>query len=65
MSATTEDEQANAVRKTITLPPDVQADGLRRASEERRSFSNYISWLIEQDALRRPDGQSLEPQHAA
>jgi predicted CopG family antitoxin len=65
MSTENQDEPVNAVRKTITLPPDVQADGLRRAGEERRSFSNYISWLIERDALRRTEGQPAAPHQVA
>lgn len=37
------------VPKTVSLPPDILTGGEKRAAQERRSFSNYVVWLIEQD----------------
>jgi hypothetical protein len=36
-------------RKTICIDDDVLRDGLARAAEEDRSFSNYVQWLIRRD----------------
>jgi hypothetical protein len=43
---------ASKHRTNVILPEDVLSAGSERAREERRNFSNYITWLIEQDVKR-------------
>jgi metal-responsive CopG/Arc/MetJ family transcriptional regulator len=46
-------------RKTVTLSltEDAVEKADKRASEEGRSRSNYLAWLIEQDVKRQTEAQ--------
>ncbi len=46
------DQEGNTKRTSVTLPAEVFELGSKRAVTERRSFSNYLTWLIERDARR-------------
>ena len=43
------------VRKTICLPDDLSQRAEQRAARLMRSFSNYISVLVEQDTRPEPE----------
>lgn len=43
-------DQRKTVVTSISLPPHILAMGEKRAREENRSFSNYVSMLIDKDA---------------
>jgi hypothetical protein len=42
----------------IRMDPDVKAEAMRRAAEERRSFAAHLEWLIMQDAKAHPAEQT-------
>jgi hypothetical protein len=36
--------------KTVSIPTTIAKAGIKRAAQDRRSFSNYVAMLIEKDA---------------
>lgn len=48
------------VRTSLSLSPEVEEMLDRRAAEERRSNSNYVEWLIEQDAKRHSEPVNVD-----
>ena len=45
-----------AERKSFYLPAGIKQMGERLARQRLRSFSNYVAWLIAQDAKRVAEG---------
>ena len=51
-TATAKSQKKPKVRCTLSLDPDVEEMMGRRCEQEVRSTSNYVEWLIKQDALK-------------
>lgn len=48
-------------RATISIPADLLEEGRERARGQRRSFSGYVTRLIERDLQSETEGE-LQPQ---